>query len=48
MQLLMKTNQLLPKTEQYFTFSMIGDVIDVPYKSNFALIYLNFRELFTE
>ena len=48
MQLLIKTNQLLPKTEQYYTFSMIRDVIHVPYKSNLALISLNFRELFTE
>ena len=30
------------------TFSTIRDVIDVPYKSNLALISLNFRELFTE
>ena len=30
------------------TFSTIRDVIDVPYKSNLAIIYLNFRELFTE
>ena len=30
------------------TFSMIRDVIDVPYQSNLALISLNFRELFTE
>ena len=29
-------------------FSTILDVIDVPYKSNLALISLNFRELFTE
>ena len=29
-------------------FSTIQDVIDVPYKSNLALISLNFRELFTE
>ena len=28
-------------------FSTIRDVIDVPYKSNFALISLNFHELFT-
>ena len=30
------------------TFSSIRDVIDVPYKSNLALISLNFCELFTE
>ena len=30
------------------TFSTIRDVTDVPYKSNLALISLNFRELFTE
>ena len=30
------------------TFSTIRDIIDVPYKSNFALISLNFREPFTE
>ena len=30
------------------TFSTIRDVIDVPYKSNLALISLNFRERFTE
>ena len=29
-------------------FSTIQDVIDVPYKSNLALMSLNFRELFTE
>ena len=29
-------------------FSMIRDVIDVPYKSSLALIYLNFREPLTE
>ena len=29
-------------------FSTIRDAIDVPYKSNFALISLNFCELFTE
>ena len=29
-------------------FSTIRDIIDAPYKSNFALISLNFRELFTE
>ena len=29
-------------------FSTIRDVIDVPYKSNLALISLNFREFFTE
>ena len=29
-------------------FSTIRDVIDVPYKSNLALISLNFCELFTE
>ena len=29
-------------------FSKIRDVIDVPYKSSLAIIYLNFRELFTE
>ena len=29
-------------------FSTIRDAIDVPYNSNFALISLNFRELFTE
>ena len=45
---LVKTNQLLPKIEHYYTFSMIRDVIDVPYKSHLALISLNFRELFTE
>ena len=45
---LVKTNQLLPKTEHYYTFSMIRDVIDFPYKSHLALISLNFRELFTE
>ena len=48
MQLLVKNNQLLPKTEQYYTFSMNRDVIHVPYKSNLALISLNFCELFTE
>ena len=48
MQLLVKTNQLLQKAEQYYTFSMIRDVIHVPYKSNLALISLNFCELFTE
>ena len=37
-----KTRTILHK------FSTIRDVIDVPYKSNFALISLNFRELFTE
>ena len=30
------------------TFSAIRDVIDVPYKSNLALISLNFRDIFTE
>ena len=30
------------------TFSTIQDVIDVPYKSNLALISLNFRDIFTE
>ena len=30
------------------TFSTIRDVTDVPYKSNLALISLNFREHFTE
>ena len=30
------------------TFSTIGDITDVPYKSYLALISLNFRELFTE
>ena len=30
------------------TFSTIRDVIDVPYKSNLALISLNFPEIFTE
>ena len=30
------------------TFSTIQDVIDVPYKSNLALISLNFREPSTE
>ena len=30
------------------TFFTIQDVIDVPYKSNLALISLNFREPFTE
>ena len=30
------------------TFSSIRRVIDVPYKSNLALISLNFCELFTE
>ena len=30
------------------TFSTIRDVLDVPYKSSLAIIYLNFRELFTE
>ena len=30
------------------TFSTIRDVTDVPYKSNLALISLNFRERFTE
>ena len=30
------------------TFSSIRDVIDIPYKSNLALISLNFREFFTE
>ena len=29
------------------TFSTIRDVIDIPYKSNLALISLNFREFFT-
>ena len=29
------------------TFSTIRDVTDVPYKSNLALISLNFHELFT-
>ena len=29
-------------------FSTIRDVIDVPYKSNLALISLNFRDIFTE
>ena len=29
-------------------FPTIRDAIDVPYKSNFALISLNFCELFTE
>ena len=29
------------------TFSTIRDVIDVPYKSNLALISSNFREFFT-
>ena len=48
MQLLVKNNHLLPKTEQYYTYSMIRDVTDVPYKSNLALISLNFRERFTE
>ena len=48
MQLLVKTNQLLPKAEQYYTFYMIRDVIHVPYKSNLALISLDFREVFTE
>ena len=47
MQLLVKNNRLLPKTEQYYTYSMIRDVTDVPYKSNLALISLNFHELFT-
>ena len=47
MQLLVKPNQLLPKTEQYYTFSIIRDVIDVQCKLNLALISLNFRELFT-
>ena len=31
-----------------YTFSTIRDVIDLPYKTNLALISLNFRELFTE
>ena len=35
-------------TGQYYTFSTIEDVIDVPYKSNLALISLNFRDIFTE
>ena len=48
MQLLVKSNQLLPKTKQYYTFYMIRDVIHVPYKSNLALISLDFREVFTE
>ena len=30
------------------TFSTIRDAIHVPYKSNLALMSLNFRELFTE
>ena len=30
------------------TFFTIQDVIDVPYKSNLALISLNFRDIFTE
>ena len=30
------------------TFSTIRDVIDVPYKSNLALISLNFRDIFTK
>ena len=30
------------------TFSTIRDVIDVPYKSNLALISLNFCDIFTE
>ena len=30
------------------TFSTIRDVIDVPYKSNLALISFNFRHFFTE
>ena len=30
------------------TFSTIRDVTDVPYKSNLALISLNFRDVFTE
>ena len=30
------------------TFSTIRDVIDVPYKSNVALISLNFRDIFTK
>ena len=30
------------------TFSTNRDVIDVPYKSNLALISLNFRYIFTE
>ena len=29
------------------TFSTIPDVIDVPYKSNLALIFLNFCDIFT-
>ena len=29
-------------------FSTIRDVIDVPYKSNLALISLNFRDIFAE
>ena len=29
-------------------FSTIQDVIDVPYKKNFALMPLHFRELFEE
>ena len=41
-------NQLLPKTEQYYTFSIIRKVIDIPHKSNIALISLNLCELFTE
>ena len=36
------------KTEQYYTFSIIRDVMDLPYKSNLAVISLNFCELFTE
>ena len=30
------------------TFSTIRNVLDVPYKSNLALISLNLHELFTE
>ena len=30
------------------TFSTIPEVIDVPYKSNLALISLNFRDIFKE
>ena len=30
------------------TFSTSRDIIDVPYKSNLALTFLNFRDLFTE
>ena len=30
------------------TFSTIRDAIDVPYKSNLALMSLNFRQFFTE